>query len=76
MKCCTRCGRIHVGLLIYATPMFRFLFQQDFEQWCDEYLDDSEIAKIVSLPLFKGRITSSLRSFMEMANTVRERDVQ
>lgn len=75
MKCCVKCGRIHVGSLIYATPGFMFMFQQAFEQWCDMKLKDREIATMVYLPLFKGKVTSSLRSFMELANLPRERDV-
>lgn len=74
MNCCSRCGRFHVGSLIFATPGFLFLFQQAFEQWCDMQLTNREIVKMTSLPLRK-QLSSSLRSFMEIVNTVPERDV-
>ncbi len=65
---CSRCGRIHVGLLVYMSDGAMLLFQQEFEQWCDMVLDDMELATIRSLPLIKLP-TSPLQSFLAMANS-------
>lgn len=58
MKSCCRCGNTHVGSLIYASPGFMFLFQQEFEQWCDMSLKKRELAKIRSLPMVKPKMSA------------------
>lgn len=68
MEACCRCGNRHVDSLIFATPGFMFLFQQDFEQWCDENLNDWQLEQIRSLPLMKPAM-SSLFSIMSMVNS-------
>jgi hypothetical protein len=50
-----------------ASAMFRFLFAQDFEQWCDCHLSDRELSEIRSTPLVKIA-NSPLSSFLAMAN--------
>lgn len=67
MRSCCRCGNTHIGSLIFAPPVFRFLFQQDFEQWCDENLNDFQIAEIRSLPLVKPPM-SALPLILGMVN--------
>jgi hypothetical protein len=71
MDCCLRCGNAHIGSLILAPPGFRFLFQQEFEQWCDENLTDPVLDRMARDSIRMVRLLDSrLSDFIAMANIV------
>lgn len=54
-------------MLIFASTVFLFAFQQEFEQWCDMRLTDRELAQIRATPLIRLS-NSPIQSFLAMAN--------